>query len=206
MNTNTLKKTVPMLLSMIVMVSFLGCSKVEKVKINDREIELSVGDRYSIDYDIEPKSEKKNAEWESSDEDVATVNSSGKITAVDSGECEITLTVGNMSDTVTVTVVVTSGPDFQSLYAEYCDSSFATVASDNSYLNLIVYEFDYRNHPERVTALQQINSSLGLPQSVLNGMESVRPIDGRISESYGDITVTYAFTGDYLDVTYSYNG
>ncbi len=198
------KMAVITLVSLFLLTTFVGCTKVDKVKINDREIELTVGDTYKIDYVVEPESAEKSAKWESSDEDVATVNSNGKVTAVEEGECEITITVGNKSDSVTV--IVTDGPDFRALYDEYCDSSWASVASDNSYISLSIGEFDYHNHPERLSALQSINSELGFSQSVIEGMGNVRAIDGRITETSGDITVAYQFNGNVLSVTYSYDG
>ena len=201
---NRLSKLIAIVLASTILITLLvGCTKVDKVKINDRKIELAVGETYKIDYDVEPSSAESSATWESSDEDVATVNSKGKVTAVEAGECEIILKVGNKSDSVTV--IVTDGPDFRELYDDYCDSSWASVASDNSYLSLSIGEFDYYNHPERLSSLQSINSELGLPQSVIEGMGNVRAIDGRITETYGDIDVAYQYNGSVLSVTYTYN-
>jgi len=77
----------------------------------DNTRRLSVGDRIIPEYIIEPKEYENKAVWHSNNPSVASVNSSGVITAHGKGAAVITLTVENVSDNITVIVIETNEED-----------------------------------------------------------------------------------------------
>ena len=138
---------------------------------------------------------------------VATVSSSGRITAKGEGTCTITATAGGKSDSVTVTV--TSGPDFASLYYQYCESTWAEYGSDGSYLNIDTNPYNRDDqglaYPAAYTAIKNVNKALGLPASLINDMGETTGADVRQSESFPDVgvTVSWRYHPDKgLEVTY----
>ncbi len=67
------------------------------------EIELSITGKMS-DGSIAPESELEGVEWISSDEEKATVDNEGRVTGIKAGEVTITARVGELEDTVEITV------------------------------------------------------------------------------------------------------
>lgn len=76
------------------------------VKINDNITSMKVGENSKLTATIIPENtEDKNIKWSSSDEDIATVSSAGKVVALKSGVVNITATTSNKkTDTITITV------------------------------------------------------------------------------------------------------
>ncbi|SMC67414.1 Ig-like domain (group 2) [Oscillospiraceae bacterium] len=199
-----LKRRVTIIGVMLMTSIILSSCGVKRVDITKTKIEITKGENYKIDCVIDPESYKGKAVWNSSDNDVVTVNEIGNLRAVGVGECEVTVTVGEMSDSVTVVVRY----DFNEIYDKYCDSSWATVASDNSYLTIDTNpsDIDDYNNRDAILAIMDVNEALGLPESVWNDMNSIRALDGRISQTYDGITVSYSYHPDHgLLVTYSYD-
>lgn len=79
---------------------------IEEIKLNTTEVSLEgLGTTYRLLARILPENTSvTQAVWESSDETVASVDSSGIITAVGEGETDITVTVGDKSATCKVSV------------------------------------------------------------------------------------------------------
>lgn len=109
-----MKKNVRSLLTLsvvlaLIMTLFTGCFwKVEEIVLEEDEITLTVGEKYEVEYEILPEKAAEDAElsWESDDEDVAKVNSKGRITAKGPGECTVTVTAENgVSAEIEVTVL-----------------------------------------------------------------------------------------------------
>ncbi len=109
-----MKKTFRSLLIMTLALSlivtlFTGCFwKVEKIELEEDEITLTVGEKYEVEYEVLPEKAAEKAEltWESDDEDVAKVNSNGRINAKGPGECTVTVTAENgVSAEIEVTVL-----------------------------------------------------------------------------------------------------
>ena len=97
--------------------------------------------------------------------------------------------------------------NFQSIYDEYCQSTWAEIADDNSYLYVDTnpYDFEDDNFIEAYYAIEKINNALGLPSSLFKSMGETSSIDGRQTETYEDlkIEVTWKYHPDYgLEVTY----
>lgn len=94
------------------------------IKLSPEKLTLREGNQGSFTYEMTPKNASSKIEWSSSDESVATVSSSGKITALKQGLATITAKTSNgLSATGVVEVVPLpqriSFPGKVSLYREY---------------------------------------------------------------------------------------
>lgn len=70
-----------------------GGSSVTGVSLNKTSLSLSNGNTYTLTATVKPSTaSNQKVTWESEDEDIATVSSTGKVTAVDEGETWITVT------------------------------------------------------------------------------------------------------------------
>ena len=66
--------------------------RVEGVEISDTEIDIFVDDSYYISHTIIPSaSTNRNVTWNSSDSDIASVNTNGLVTAYNVGVCTVTV-------------------------------------------------------------------------------------------------------------------
>ena len=77
-----------------------GGSSVTGVSLNKSVLNLSEGNTYTVTATVKPSTaSSQKVSWKSEDEDIATVSSTGKVTAVDEGETWITATTkdGNYS-------------------------------------------------------------------------------------------------------------
>lgn len=81
---------------------------ISSVTVETADFELARGDNKQVVAKVNPDDATgdKTITWTSSDETVATVDSTGKVTAVGKGNATITATAGGKSDTVKVTVYV----------------------------------------------------------------------------------------------------
>lgn len=81
---------------------------LENVTINDADFTLNRGENKTLSTTINPEdtTDDTTITWASSDDSIATVDSTGKVIAVAAGEATITATIGSKSDSVDVTVVV----------------------------------------------------------------------------------------------------
>lgn len=79
---------------------------VTNVKLSDTTLAMKVGETYQIEVIVEPLSSAyaNTVSWESSDTNVATVDASGNVTAVYTGECEITAKAGHKTASCLVDV------------------------------------------------------------------------------------------------------
>ena len=79
---------------------------VESINITDDEIKINKNDNKELKVEINPEdaTEVSAIEWSSSDEEVATVDSNGKVTGMKEGTATITAKMGNLTDTVDVEV------------------------------------------------------------------------------------------------------
>ncbi len=189
-------------------VLLLGPS-VDEIELEESSIELMVDDSITIDYSISPgDAGDVKVTWESSDESVATVNSKGKITAEGEGTCTITVKAGGKSDKLKVKV--TDGPDFRSLYNKYCEPTWAEYGSDGSYLFIDTNPDDWDDdglaYVDAYFAVENVNNALGLPDSLFKAMGETTGADGKQTEVFGNITVSWKYHPDKgLEVTYKLN-
>lgn len=79
---------------------------VENIKINENLTTMKVGENTKLTVTITPENATdKNVEWESSNEDIATISETGKIVALDVGKVKITAkTSDGKADVIEITV------------------------------------------------------------------------------------------------------
>ena len=85
---------------------------IESIVFADESKELEVGEEYTPAYTVNPEGYTDPFEptWVSSNVDVAVVDENGKITAVGEGEATITVSCGEISATLPITVVAPVPP------------------------------------------------------------------------------------------------
>lgn len=80
--------------------------KIESMKLNFTDLELSVGDELTLRVTISPAEMADTPlTWASSNEECVTVSSTGRIKAIASGEADVTATIGAKSVTCKVKVI-----------------------------------------------------------------------------------------------------
>ncbi len=106
---------------------------VEKIWLDQSYVTLKVGDTYNPTYGVLPQDAQSEIWWGSSNEDVATVNQFGKVTAVGSGECDIVAMAGDdVSKSFSVWVEEPETPfDPESLYSIHPDDIPDIMTSDD---------------------------------------------------------------------------
>lgn len=178
---------------------------VEMLALDRSFLALEIENGQQLDYTVTPaEAEKILPEWTSSDTSIATVDAAGYVEAKAEGNCVITLTVGDVSAQCRVTVSA-SGVDLVGLYDRWCQAYFADVASDGSYLTLDTNPYDIEEHLDYAAyfAISDVNDALGLPDSLLRKMDNTRALDGRMTEYYDHITVSWTYhPDDGLEILY----
>lgn len=211
-NKNKKKVVLPIIagivaVAVIALILFLRGPSVDEITLSKSSVELKTDNSTTVSYTIVPeKAKDAKVTWESSNESVATVSESGKITAKGDGSCTITVSAGGKTDSLTVTVK--SGPDFMSIYNTYCDSTYATVGSDGSYLSIDTnpYDIDDYTASGSIQAIISVNAALGLPDYIFDDMSRTTALMGRQSASFDDVTVSWSYHPDKgLAVTYKAN-
>ena len=79
---------------------------IESIVFTDESKELEIGEEYTPEYTVNPDgyTDEFAPVWSSDNEEIATVDENGKITAVREGTANITITNGNVSATLPITV------------------------------------------------------------------------------------------------------
>lgn len=171
---------------------------VETVTLREKELTLAVGEHVSLVYTVAPDDATAPAvTWSTSNESKATVED-GTVYAVEEGTCTITVSSSNgKTDTCFVTIE-SAGPDLEAIFDEYCDSAWAFVAADGSYLSIDTNPDDIEDHTDfsAYLAISSVNSALGLPDALFEKMGQTRALDGRQTESYDDLTVSWTYHPD----------
>lgn len=92
--------------------SMLTCTNIEikplSISLEEREVSLSVGEIYKLNYSFSPSDASSEVVWYSSNAEVAVVNTNGEVTALSNGDTMITVKTsdGALSDECIVHVVV----------------------------------------------------------------------------------------------------
>lgn len=111
-------------------------TKVEKIELDKTEGILYVGNSVTVNAAVTPdNATDTTVTWSSSDESVATVDETGKITAVATGNATITATSNSDADvnaTYDVTVEEKKTPTYTSNKTNYGSSASGSVASGGS--------------------------------------------------------------------------
>lgn len=112
----------------------VGHSRPTAVKIDTPELNLKVGDVHSIVFVVEPAGgAEQRAEWTVDDEDVATIDETGKITARSVGETTVTAAAGEYTASCRVIV---DYADPRDVYINY--SGIQTAIGQDTQLSAIV--------------------------------------------------------------------
>jgi len=78
---------------------------VSSVSISEKSLSMTVGDTCTLTAKVYPNDAKdKTTVWKSSNTNIVTVNSSGKVTALSAGTAKITVSAGSKTGTCTITV------------------------------------------------------------------------------------------------------
>ncbi len=173
-------------------------TSVEEVVLSEDTLEMKEGDTVTVYYTLVPSdASDKSVKWKSSNEWVATVNSSGKITAISDGSCVITVTIGGESDSLTVTVK--TGPDFQEIYnAIGGDGYYCEVANDGRSMTIDTNPLDLDDYSSSTAwnMVKKANKELGLPSSVDTKMGQTRALDGVQTHTSNGVTVSWSYHPD----------
>ncbi len=83
---------------------FVDYSEPTSINLASPSLALKIGDTEKIEFTVAPQGAEQRAEWVSSDENVATVDEEGNVTAVGLGSAVITGTTGSITADCTVKV------------------------------------------------------------------------------------------------------
>lgn len=108
---------------------------------------------------------------------------------------------------VIILFVSNSSINLKKLYEEYCEYPWAKYGEDGSYLSIDTNPYDEDDKPlayyEAYTAIENINKALGLPELLISDMVKTTAMDGRQTETYKNISVSWKYHPDTgLEVTY----
>lgn len=180
--------------------------QAKSVTLNKDSLTIKVGESADLNYTINPDNTKnKTVEWKSSNNSIATVDN-GKIMALNEGDCMITIATKNgKTDTCSI-IVEPAGPDLEGIYNEFCDSTYAKIASDGSYLSIDTNPDNEEEYLDlaAIQAMYSVNEALGLPESVENKILSTRAMDGMQTYNGDGIEITWTYHPDSgLEIMYS---
>ena len=124
---------------------------VTQVNITNTETSLEIGKTLQLNYTLgENQSDK--VEYDSSDDGIMTVDSNGLMTAVSAGNVTVTVTVGNINDTISLEVTRKSVTAVNTLYSAsfgvYSDvilMQFTTAGMPAAFVDINTAEFEYTN-------------------------------------------------------------
>lgn len=183
---------------------------VEQVVLNKSDVTIKEEETFTFTCTVVPNdASEKNVTWTSSDSSIATVDANGTITGVKAGTCTITASADGKNAIANITVKE-KGPNLKAIYDEFCQSTWADLGSDYSYLSLDTNPYDKDDGDYRYIftvndAIEKINKKMGLPDSLYNDMNQTSWSMGKQKEVFENvgIEVTWTYHPDKgLEVTY----
>lgn len=183
---------------------------VSNVELSDHTLNIEIDSSYQLSCTVTPETAlNKSVKWTSTDTNVATVDDEGNVTAVNKGTVTITATTSSGKvDECVITVTHKSLSTVYDLIGGKDNDYYCTLSYDGSYMEIDTNPFDIDDYSS-ITAtklVQDTNNALGLPTSVWTKMSNTNALDGRVSETYGDITVSWKYHPDNgLEVIYECN-
>lgn len=181
--------------------------QAKEVVLNKENVTIKIGETVNLTFTINPEDTKnKEVTWTSSNDTISCV-SDGTVEGVNEGTCTITVKTANgKTDTCSITVEA-AGPNLVEIYNEHCNSEWASVASDGSYLSIDTNPKDSKYNASDSAAIAGIfavNEALGLPDSVINKMGKTRALDGMQTVKGDGVEVAWTYHPDNgLEVIYS---
>lgn len=202
------KKIIPIFLVIISLIAFSSCSAKTKSFIFDKdEYTIYVDNKQNISYTIVPNDvDTSKIVWQSSNTSVATVEN-GTITAMSIGNCVISATIDNIVCNCDISVIEETVfeeliPDdtLKLCFFELIDDGNCLKLDTNPYntgsLMGSVGERDY-------SIIKTLHDYLNLPESLTEKMAQTRAIDGRITETIGDLSISWIYSPESgLEATY----
>lgn len=133
--------------------------KVTGVSLNETSKTVKVGETFTLTATVSPSNAKnKNVTWVSSNEDIASVDSNGKVTAVKEGTATITVSTNDQSKTAkcTVTVGNTLATKISTKYSEYSvgKDSYLAISPDIEPATTTNKDFDITVRDETVATVE----------------------------------------------------
>lgn len=181
--------------------------QAKEVVLNKEHVTIKVGETENLKFSINPDDTKnKEVTWTSSNDTISSVNN-GTVEGVNEGTCTITVKTANgKTDTCSITVEA-AGPDLVEIYNKCCDSEWASVASDGSYLSIDTNPNDSKFNDSESAAIAGIfavNEALGLPDSIINKMGKTRALDGMQTAKGDGVEISWTYHPDHgLEIIYS---
>lgn len=108
---------------------------------------------------------------------------------------------------IVIVALSNSGPNFKSIYKEHCSPLWASVGSDGSFLSIDTNPDDEEDNGiayyAAYTAVETVNKELKLPDSLFQKMGNTTGADGKQSEEFDKIIVSWKYHPNAgLEVTY----
>lgn len=189
---------------------FYQSHTLDSVYFNVSEITLNEGETTKVYVATKPSSasiDGHDIRWYSSDVNVAKTKANGEVEAISKGTCTLSLTWdGEVVDTCDVTVEYVI-PEFKEIYEKLDAPSYATVASDGSYLFLDTNPDDTLDFTDEsaIVGMYVVHRLLELPESVINEMGQTRAMDGVQEYTNDYVCVKWRYHPDKgLEVTYTW--
>lgn len=116
---------------------------------------------------------------------------------------------GALTAIVVIIVILLSnrGPNLKKIYNRHCSPLWSELGSDGSYLSIDTNPLDLEDtgvaYDSAYDAIQTVNEELGLPESVFEDMITTTSNDGKQTEEFGKLKVSWRYHPDKgLEVTY----
>lgn len=205
------KRSVSILIAVVVLaalVFLLRPIEIESLSVSNPNSTIYVGyDSGALNVTYSPTdANRTHLEWTSSDDEIATVDANGNVTAKGNGTVTITATAPSGASS-TCDVTCAAIPDFNDIVASVCDedSYYCDASSDNMSLEIDTNPLDIDDYSssEAFGYVKAVNKELGLPESVLNSMMSTTALQGVQTKTVGAIQVSWSYHPDNgLEVQY----
>lgn len=204
-----MKKVIIIFIAVFIIFILTACGEVEvnSISITQASVTLEPGTQYTLAYTIAPNdANDQNIVWTSSDyTKVNVVN--GTVYAIAEGSATIMITSTN-GKTATCTVIVEKiRPDLEKIYNSV-NSYYCVLSADKKSLSVDTNPLNIDDYYSSIAtqAIKDINEALDLPDSLWTEMSKTRALDGRQSETFDVITVTWSYHPDNgLEVIYKLN-
>lgn len=150
-----MKKVLVFAMTAVVALAFTSCKQEKKddpktsvkITLSEHELVMKVDDQVRMKTTIEPAGTELTLKWKSTDADVATVNSSGLVTAVGDGEALIIVSAeGATGDTCVVTVTDMAAYDIYDIAGYGLFGEFEEIVGTDTVLAISVGDVNVSLH------------------------------------------------------------